>query len=73
LLAGIEVYPFAVRIQISHAPVSFALNPDQIFVIRIRHLNFAAFCVRLSTVFHRNGDTLVHLPRPASGNRSRVL
>jgi hypothetical protein len=31
-LAGIEVYPFAVRIGKSQAPVTFALDPRQIIV-----------------------------------------
>jgi hypothetical protein len=31
-LTGIEIYPFAGRVQIGHAPVSLALNPYQILV-----------------------------------------
>jgi hypothetical protein len=42
-LAGIEVYPFAGRVQISQAPIFFALNPDQFLDNWNRLADWAAF------------------------------
>ena len=44
-LPGIEVYPFAGLVQIGQAPVFFALNPDQDFVIWIQPADFIIFRV----------------------------
>jgi hypothetical protein len=43
--AGIEIYPFACRVQIGQAPIFFALNPDQVLLIWIQSAGLAIFCV----------------------------
>jgi hypothetical protein len=44
-LPGIEIYPFAGRVQIGQTPVSFALNPHQVLVIWNQPAGFIIFRV----------------------------
>jgi hypothetical protein len=55
-LAGIEIYPFACRVHISQAPVFLALNPYQIFMIRMRLFGRAGFGQKSNSgSIHLNG------------------
>jgi hypothetical protein len=50
---GIEVYPFAARVQIGQAPVTLALNPYQVLENRNQAAGLVIFPVQMVAVFHQ--------------------
>src|SRR5208283_4219802 len=63
-LAGVEIYPFAGRVQIGQATVVFALDPYQIRVIWKLPAGLDILKMKLDSVSHWNGGTLACPLRP---------
>jgi len=70
-LAGVEIYPFAGRVSIGHAPVSLALNPHQDQARLNQPAGLVIFRVELGIGFHWNNYTLARLPCPRQWQQTR--